>query len=72
MAGNGDMAWMRGGAALSLLASIACFALRRRLPGRLALGFAVAFLESIREARLAARVHSLLAQASPDSPGRKA
>ena len=63
---------MRGGAALSLLASVVSFALRRRLPGRLALGFAVAFLENMREARLAARVHSLLAQASSEGTGRKA
>ncbi len=67
------MAWMRGGAALSLLASAACFAFRRRLPGRIALGLAVAFLERGREARLAARVHSLLSRVHPDGlPGRKA
>jgi hypothetical protein len=63
---------MRGGAALSLLASAACYAFRRRLPGRLALGFAVAFLERMREDRLAARVHALLARASAERPGREA
>ena len=51
---------MRLGAALSLGLSALCYALRRHLAGRLALGLAVAFLERRREARLAARVHSLL------------
>jgi acyl-coenzyme A thioesterase PaaI-like protein len=72
MAGNGNKEWMRGGAALSLLASAACYAFRRRLPGRLALGLAVAFLERMREDRLAARVHALLARSSADLPGRRA
>lgn len=58
----GETAWMRGGAALSLALSVLCFALRRRLPGRIALGFAVACLEGLREARLAARVHDVLAR----------
>lgn len=67
------MVWMRGGAALSLLASAVCFAFRRRLPGRLALSLAVAFLERRREARLAARVHSLLSRVHSEGlPGRKA
>jgi hypothetical protein len=66
------MALMRGGAAFSLLASAACYAFRRRLPGRLALALGVAFLENIREARLSARVHSLLSQASANRPGREA
>jgi hypothetical protein len=58
-----EAAWMRGGAAISLALSGLCYALRRRLPGRIALGFAVAFLERIREGRLAARVHETLARA---------
>jgi len=58
------MGWMRGGAALSLALSVLCYAFRRRLPGRLAMGFAVAFLERAREARLSARVHALLSRAS--------
>jgi len=59
---RGETAWMRGGAALSLALSALCYALRRRMPGRIALGFALAFLELIREARLAARVHDMLAR----------
>ena len=62
MAKHGDMAWMRGGAALSLALSALCYALRRRLLGRIALGLAVAFLERIRESRLSARVHSVLSR----------
>ena len=58
---------MRGGAALSLGLSALCYALRRRAAGRLAMGFAVAFLERLREARLAARVHSLLARSGRDA-----
>ena len=57
-----EAAWMRGGAALSLALSALSYALRRRLPGRIAFGFAVAFLERIREARLAAQVHKVLAR----------
>lgn len=53
---------MRGGAALSLALSALCYAFRRRMPGRIAMGFAVAFLERIREDRLAARVHEVLAR----------
>lgn len=53
---------MRGGAALSLAVSALCYAFRRRMPGRIALGFGVAFLERIREGRLAARVHDVLAR----------
>jgi hypothetical protein len=64
MARQEDMAWMRGGAALSLAVSAVCFLFRRRFLGRIALGLAVAFLERIRESRLGIQVHSLLARAS--------
>ena len=55
-----ETGWMRGGAAISLAVSALCYSLRRRLPGRIALGFAIAFLERISEARLAGRVHEVL------------
>jgi hypothetical protein len=67
MAVETGTAWMRYGAALSLGASALCFAFRRRLTGRIALAFAIAFLERRREARLASQVHALLAR-----PGRDA
>jgi hypothetical protein len=57
-----EKAWARGGAAVSLGVSALAYLLGRRWAGRIALGFAVAFLERLREARLAARVHSLLAR----------
>jgi hypothetical protein len=59
--------WMRGGAAASLAVSCLCFALRRKLLGRIALGFAAAFLERWREARLSAQVSDLLARSGRDA-----
>jgi hypothetical protein len=62
MENRSEAAWMRGGAAISLALSALAYAFRRRWLGRMALAFGLAFLERIRESRLAARVHDVLAR----------
>ena len=68
-----DSSWKRGGAAepagvtVSLALSLLFLILGRRRFARYALGFAVAFAERWRQARLSARVDDLLARSGRDA-----
>jgi len=62
-----DGEWMRIGAFAASGAALLLLILRRPRPARLALGFAFAFLSGLRDARLSAHVHEMLARSGNDA-----
>lgn len=58
---------MRAGAAAAFVAALLLWFLRRRRMSRWALGFALAFLSSLRDSRLSAHVHEMLARSGSDA-----
>lgn len=59
--------WMRIGAGAAFGTALLLWILRRPRPARWALGFAVAFLSALRDSRLSAHVHELLARSGSDA-----